>query len=85
MITASAAVEASYPGTFFGLMVIEGILNDPENPAFEEKKAALEEELRRRHRGKTRKDISRRTLSRPTKGTSGSSARATRCSTRWRQ
>jgi len=59
MITASAAVEASYPGTFFGLMVIEGILNDPENPAFEEKKAALEEELRRRHLGKTRKDISR--------------------------
>jgi len=59
MITASAAFGTSYPGTFFGFMVIEGILNDPGNPAFEEKKAALEEELRRRHRGKTRKDLSR--------------------------
>ncbi len=59
MITASATWRASFPGTFFGAMVIEGITSTAENSAFEERKTALEEELRRRHLGKTRKDISR--------------------------
>jgi DNA/RNA-binding domain of Phe-tRNA-synthetase-like protein len=59
MITASATWRTSFPGTFFGAIVIEGIANTAGNQAFEERKTALEEELRRRHLGKTRKDISR--------------------------
>ncbi|HOP51682.1 MAG TPA: hypothetical protein PKW31_02340 [Synergistales bacterium] len=57
MITASENWRASFPETSFGIMVIEGILNSGDNPGFEDRKALLEEELRMRHRGKTRKQI----------------------------
>ena len=57
MITASENWRASFPETSFGIMVIEGILNSGDNPGFEDRKALLEDELRMRHRGKTRKQI----------------------------
>ncbi len=57
MITASENWRTGFPGTSFGIMVIEGIRNSKGNRAFEERKTLFEEELRQDHRGKTRKQI----------------------------
>ncbi len=57
MITASADWKASFPETFFGILVMEGIGNEARNSGFEERKASLEKSLRQRHSGKSRKEI----------------------------
>ncbi len=57
MITASANWKSSFPGASFGIMVIEEVLNSAGNCLLEERKALLEEELRERHLGKSRKQI----------------------------
>lgn len=57
MITASADWKASFPGTCFGVLVMEGIDNSAESPGIEKRKTALEENLRQRHSGKSRKQI----------------------------
>ncbi|MDO9507901.1 MAG: hypothetical protein Q7I97_00940 [Thermovirgaceae bacterium] len=57
MITASVDWKASFPGTCFGVLVVEGTGNSTGNPRIEERKSSLEESLRQRHRGKSRKEI----------------------------
>lgn len=57
MITASADWKASFPGTFFGILVMDGIGNSAGNSGIEEIKSSLEESLRKRHSGKSRKEI----------------------------
>jgi len=57
MITASADWKTSFPGTCFGVLAMEGIDNSAVNSRIEERKASLEESLRQRHGGKSRKEI----------------------------
>lgn len=57
MITASADWKANFPETCFGILVMEGIDNAKGNSGIEERKSSLEENLRKRHSGKSRKQI----------------------------
>jgi len=57
MITASVDWKANFPGTCFGVLVMENIDNTALNSGLEERKASLEESLRLRHNGKSRKEI----------------------------
>lgn len=57
MITASQEWRTMFPGACFGVLVLEGVDNSRECPALEERKSAFETGLRRRHEGKSRKEI----------------------------
>jgi len=57
MIKASEEWKAGFPGACFGVLVMEGIGNEEGNPGIEERKSSLEESLRQRHQGKSRKQI----------------------------
>jgi DNA/RNA-binding domain of Phe-tRNA-synthetase-like protein len=57
MITVSENWKISFPSAYFGALVMEGIDNSIGNPGIEDKKARLEEELRKRHIGMSRKDF----------------------------
>ncbi len=59
MLTPSQQWRALYPDVCFGVLTVEGVDNRSDSAAFVERKAALEEGLRRRHEGKTRKEIGR--------------------------
>ncbi len=54
MITASEAWKQRYPGTVVGVLVMRNVSNPPQHAALEERKAALEAELRERFVGQDR-------------------------------
>lgn len=54
MITASEAWKQRYPGAVVGVLVMRNVCNPPQHAALEERKAALEAELRARFAGQDR-------------------------------
>ena len=57
MITISNGWTGSFPDTFFGVLVIEGINNTRGEALIENRKTLREEELRQQYRGKSRKEM----------------------------
>ncbi len=57
MITVSANWKARYPDVCFGVLAMERIDNTGKCPALEERKDTLEQSLRTRYAGKSRKEI----------------------------
>ncbi len=58
MITISNGWTGSFPDTFFGVLVIEGINNTRGEALIENRKTLREEELRQQYLGKSRKEMS---------------------------
>jgi len=57
MITVSENWKKTFPSAYFGVLVMKGIDNSTGNPEIEARKARFENELRRLHLGKSRKDL----------------------------
>lgn len=57
MITVSDNWKTTYPSAYFGVLAMEGIDNSIGNPGIEARKTRLEEELRKRYLGRSRKDF----------------------------
>lgn len=58
MINLTDDWRSAFPGTCYGLLAMEGVDNRQESRIFAERKMAVVKELRSRHEGKTRKEIS---------------------------
>ena len=57
MFAASEEWKARYPDACFGVLIMEGVDNTGKCPALEERKDALEQNLRTLYAGKSRKEI----------------------------
>ena len=87
MFAASEEWKARYPDACFGVLIMEGVDNTGKCPALEERKDALEQNLRTLYAGKSRKEIGPNTPSQPTGDTTRLSGRTITCcskSSRWR-
>ncbi len=54
LLTATEAWKQAYPAAHAGILAVRGVANPPHDPALEQRKAALENELRARYAGQDR-------------------------------